>query len=338
MIGAFLRSRKNLLGLVLAIGGVAVTAAGVLPLVAGVPVIVCLYLAGVIVGPAVAAPEAKFEVTGNDAQIKTALETLLREVQGRVPEDVLLRVQSIRNSILATLGDPNTAPGAVTPERSTADPNIYLIQQTALNYLPTALEAYISLPKRYTSRDLPGRKNAHQMLLAQLDLMDEKLAEVTDAILARDAQRLEVYGRFIQEKFGSSRLDLDKFDMAQAARAAAGADAGVKAPVIAIPGFESTGTEAEAADTAADSSAGAAAPAAAPGPGGESVPAQPPMADAQSAPRTPDTADDVRTREREAVRQAAIRAQATAERLREAARVAQQERDRVAQEERERAR
>ncbi len=291
MIGAFLRSRKNLLGLVLAVGGVAVTAAGVLPLVAGVPVIVCLYLAGLLVGPAVQAPEAKFEVTGNDAAIKDALETLLRQVQGRVPEDVLLRVQSIRNSILATLGDPNTAPGAVTPARSTADPNVYLIQQTALQYLPDALAAYIALPKRYTSRDLPGRKNAHQMLLAQLDLMDEKLAEVTDAILARDAQRLEVYGRFIQEKFGSSGLDLDKFQMTQAASDASVAETPVSAPTVEI------GTTTTTATT--------------------TTPAPP----AAASPLEPaDIALAARVREREAVARAAERARATAQRLLEAQR------------------
>ena len=261
MVAAFLRSRKNLFGLILGFGGLVVAAAGVIPLAAGIPLVACLYLVGVFVGPADPAPELKFEVTGNDAEIKLALERLLRQVQGRVPDDVLLRVQSIRDSILATLGDPNRAPGAAAPARSTADPNVYLIQQTALTYLPTALNTYISLPKRYTLRDLPGRKNAHQMLLSQLVLMDEKLSEVTDAILARDAQKLEVYGRFISEKFGSSGLDLDKFQMTQAADPGAGATA-TAAPEITLSTdtaavaveapAEATTTPAEAAAAAAE--------------------------------------------------------------------------------------
>jgi hypothetical protein len=208
--GAFLRSRKNLLGCIFALGGLAVVLAGVLPVLAGVPLVVALYLLGVLFGPAEPVPELKFDVTGNDAEIEASLERLLRQVQGRVPDDVLLRVQHIRDSILSTLGDPNMAPGAAqSPSRSSADPDVYLIQQTALQYLPSALNAYMSLPRGYALSDLPRRKKAHQILLASLVLMDEKLAEVTDAILARDSQRLEVYSRFIQEKFGSSRLDLD---------------------------------------------------------------------------------------------------------------------------------
>jgi hypothetical protein len=210
--GAFLRSKKNLLGVILGCGGLMVALTGVIPLIAGLPLVVGLYLVGVLIGPAAPAPELKFDVTGNDEEIKESLEQLLRQVQGRVPDDVLLRVQSIRDSILATLGDPNQAPGAAAPSRSSADPNVYLIQQTALQYLPTALNAYLSLPRRYTLNDLPGRKKAHQVLLDSLVLMDEKLSEVTDAILARDAQKLEVYSRFIREKFGSSRLDLDAFE------------------------------------------------------------------------------------------------------------------------------
>lgn len=230
-LGTFLRSRKNLVGVVLALFGLAAVLAGLLPPIAGAPLVVGLYVIGVLIGPADPAPELKFDVTGNDEAIKTSLEQLLRQVQGRVPDDVLLRVQHIRDSILATLNDPNQAPGAAQgPSRSTADPNVYLIQQTALTYLPTALNAYISLPKRYSLRDLPAREKAHQTLLSSLVLMDDKLAEVTDAILARDAQKLEVYSRFIQEKFGSSRLDLDAAP-AEAAPADASTNAAAPAAV-----------------------------------------------------------------------------------------------------------
>ena len=333
MLGPFLRSRKNLLGLILGLAGVAVVAAGLVPVVAGVPLVACLYLAGVLIGPRDPGPDIKLDVTGNDAEIKAALETLLRQVQGRVPDDVLLRVQSIRDSILATLGDPNRAPGAATPGRSTADPNVYLIQQTALQYLPTALSAYIALPSRYTMRDLPGRKNAHQMLLSQLTLMDEKLSEVTDAILARDAGRLETYGRFIQEKFGSSALDLDKFDAASMAgeAAAAGTPATVAAPAVdLVQAAQASAAQVSAAQASAAPATQGAAQAAtqAAATAAEAAPAAMPQPEATR--REPaDIAQDSAAREREAVQRAAERAQATAERLREAARVAQEERERA---------
>jgi len=293
VLGPFLRSRKNLLGLILGLAGVAVVAAGLVPVVAGVPLVACLYLAGVLIGPRDPGPDIKLDVTGNDAEIKAALETLLRQVQGRVPDDVLLRVQSIRDSILATLS------------------------------------AYIALPSRYTMRDLPGRKNAHQMLLSQLTLMDEKLSEVTDAILARDAGRLETYGRFIQEKFGSSALDLDKFDAASMAgeAAAAGTPATVAAPAVdLVQAAQASAAQVSAAQASAAPATQAATQAAATA--AEAAPAAMPQPEATR--REPaDIAQDSAAREREAVQRAAERAQATAERLREAARVAQEERERA---------
>jgi hypothetical protein len=60
----------------------------------------------------------------------------------------------------------------------------------------------------YRDRSLAGRKSAHDTLLDQLNLMDQKMHEVADAMVAHDTDRLEAHGRFLAEKFGGSSLDL----------------------------------------------------------------------------------------------------------------------------------
>ena len=47
------------------------------------------------------------------------------------------------------------------------------------------------------------------MLLEQLDLIDAKMREAADAILAHDSERLLANGRFLADRFATSSLRLD---------------------------------------------------------------------------------------------------------------------------------
>jgi hypothetical protein len=138
--------------------------------------------------------------TTEAARVRSSLDTIMVSIHGRVPADIEARVASIRDSILLTITDRDLA-------ESATDPNIYLIRQTALDYLPEALEGYRSLPERYADEPITSDgRTPHQTLLDQLALMDQKIREVADDIVRQDSDRLLVHGRFLQERFGSSAL------------------------------------------------------------------------------------------------------------------------------------
>ena len=126
----------------------------------------------------------------------------MKQIRGRVAEDILERVQRIRDSILVTL--------EAEPDRMAGDPTVHLIRQTALDYLPSALNAYLALPRAYAEgRGVAGGKTPHHVLLEQLDLLDTKMREAADAILAHDSERLLANGRFLADRFATSSLQLD---------------------------------------------------------------------------------------------------------------------------------
>jgi hypothetical protein len=137
------------------------------------------------------------------ARVRQNLDTIMASIHGRVPADIEARVASIRDSILLTITDRDMA-------ATTTDPNLYLIRQTALDYLPEALEGYLSLPERYADEPITSdRRTPHRTLLDQLELMDLKIREVADDIVRQDSDRLLAHGRFLQERFGSSALRID---------------------------------------------------------------------------------------------------------------------------------
>jgi len=137
------------------------------------------------------------------ARVRQSLDAIMASIHGRVPADIEARVASIRDSILLTITDRDMA-------ATSTDPNIYLIRQTALDYLPEALARYRALPERYADEPITSDgRTPHRSLLDQLELMDQKIREVADDIVRQDSDRLLVHGRFLQERFGSSAFQID---------------------------------------------------------------------------------------------------------------------------------
>ena len=198
---AFLYSRRNIVGSLLALGGLALHFVGLIGGIAWLPITVALYFIGVLLVPAERGLEISIGAAQDTAEVRDGLDRLIRALRGKVADDLYAKVVSIQASILATLAIEGT-PG------DGADPNVYLIRQTAMSYLPDALNAYLALPRLYANRNLGGRKSPHDTLLDQLNLMNQKMSEVAEAMVAHDADRLEAHGRFLAEKFGGSTLDL----------------------------------------------------------------------------------------------------------------------------------
>ncbi len=92
-----------------------------------------LYLIGALAHPKNPTYELQLRDQLSAEDIRAELEVLVRKVRGKLPQEVFEKVVSIKNSIIEML------PQIV--DLGSGDYNIYLIQQTALDYLPFALES-----------------------------------------------------------------------------------------------------------------------------------------------------------------------------------------------------
>jgi hypothetical protein len=195
----YLYSTKNIVGSVLALVGLVLFFTGIIgPLW---PVIVVgLYLIGALVAPGTPSIDLRSGFDPND--VRKALDNEVRIVNGRVPADVLAKVQSIQQIILGILPRSGALPAG--------SPELFVVQRTATDYLPTALESYLNLPRAYaTLHPVQDGKTPKQVLLDQLTLLESKMTEVADDVHRNDTDRLLANGRFLEERFGRSPLSLE---------------------------------------------------------------------------------------------------------------------------------
>jgi len=195
----YLYSRKNLVGLGLALIGIVLVLAHVIagfwPLI-----VVGLYAVGAILTPRRPAVEASPQFNPND--VRQVLDRQISSMSGRLSPDVMAKVLSIRQIILGILPrSGNLPPGS---------PELYIVERTATDYLPTTLHLYLSLPGTYaTQHQVQDGKTPKQLLLDQLGILESKMSEVAEDVQRNDADRLLTNGRFLEERFGRSTLSLE---------------------------------------------------------------------------------------------------------------------------------
>jgi hypothetical protein len=82
-------------------------------------------------------------------------------------------------------------------------PELYLVERTARDFLPTAVETYLQLPGGYASA---GGATAYQILVDELDLLEAQMRRVAEIVHRADMDRLLAHRRFLEDRF--RRLDL----------------------------------------------------------------------------------------------------------------------------------
>jgi len=195
----YLYSTKNIVGSLLAVVGLVLFFTGVVGALWPV-IVIGLYLIGALVTPGTATVDLRSGFDPDD--VRHALDHEVHAVSGRVPADVLAKVQNIQQIILGIL--PRS--GALPP----GSPELFVVERTATDYLPTSLESYLNLPRAYaTLHPLQDGKTAKQVLMDQLSLLESKMTEVADDVHRNDTDRLLANGRFLEERFGRSALSLD---------------------------------------------------------------------------------------------------------------------------------
>jgi hypothetical protein len=191
------RSGKRILGFLLVLFGLAFFGGHIAAL--WPVVVVGLYLSWVLRTPPPKTIDPPSSFDPDD--VRQAIDHEINAVSGRVPPDILAKVQSIRQIILGILPRASALPPG--------SPELFVVERTATDYLPTALESYLNLPRAYaTLHPVQDGKTPKQVLMDQLTLLESKMNEIADDVHRHDADRLLANGRFLEERFGRSALSL----------------------------------------------------------------------------------------------------------------------------------
>ena len=135
------------------------------------------------------------------AEILASVRAVESRVDGTVPLAVSARVHRI-SAVVDEMVPRLDRLGAGSQQAHT-------VVATATDYLPEAVDAYLRLPRDFADRRVVSRGKTSLMLLCdQLDLLSVTLTQISDAVSRQDAQALVVHGRFLDEKFAESSLQL----------------------------------------------------------------------------------------------------------------------------------
>jgi len=119
----------------------------------------------------------------------------------RLPADLHVKVAAIRHQILELLPDIERFP--------LGSRDLFVLERTATEYLPTSIDAYLALPQSYaTTTLLSGGRTALQVLGDQLELLGRKIDEISEALRQADSERLLAHGRFLEASVGRLSEDL----------------------------------------------------------------------------------------------------------------------------------
>lgn len=194
-------SPKNITGCALAFTAPALAAAGVLAPSVALALVLPLYAVGALVAPA---RRRHMELgAGVDAR---EVERSLRDVQRRalppVPREILFKIKRIITTITELL--PRTGVlGAGSQDR-------YVLVKCATDYLPTAFQVYLDLPRDYANHCVVADgKTPLALLSEQLDLIQTQVDRIADRVNGVHSDKLIANGRFLSEKFGPRVFDLD---------------------------------------------------------------------------------------------------------------------------------
>jgi hypothetical protein len=111
-----------------------------------------------------------------------------------LPIDVQVKAEQIRHKVDVLLGYADRFPPFSR--------DLYIVRQTAADYLPRTLSAYLAIPgTNDPPLDATGR-TALDELRAQLAILDASVDEITQNLQRRDLDGMLANRRFLEERFG----------------------------------------------------------------------------------------------------------------------------------------
>jgi hypothetical protein len=193
----WLGSAKNIAGCTGALGGVALTAAGLIQAPYWPLAIAGLYGVGALAAPPRRNPPAGGRLDVGD--LRSTAEAQLAMVIGRAPVEVVSAAERVVEALRELFERPNLLPAGA--------PETFVVERTVADYLPAALEAYLDLPPTFAATHrLPDGRTPRQVVVDQLTLLERGVREVTEAAARGDTSRLLAHGRFLADRFGPHEL------------------------------------------------------------------------------------------------------------------------------------
>jgi len=192
----YLYGTPHMVGSLAALAGLALYFSGVIGsywylIVAG------LYGAGALGWPSNREYHLRLDGEASTEEIRETLARVVKSVKGEIPEPIADKVQRIVASIEAVL--PRLT------HLGKAHHSAYTIRETALAYLPETLENYLRLPKAYRRfHKLEDGRTPQALLIEQLDILEQQMAQVADEVNRDDLDGLKAHGRFLKSRFASS--------------------------------------------------------------------------------------------------------------------------------------
>ena len=110
-----------------------------------------------------------------------------------LPIDVRVTIEQIRHKADVLLGYADRFPPF--------SQDLHIVRQTASEYLPRTVRAYLALPGDDDPVVGATGRTALQELREQLRLMDAKLDEITQALQRHDLDRMAANRRFLEDRF-----------------------------------------------------------------------------------------------------------------------------------------
>ena len=115
------------------------------------------------------------------------------EPKRELPIDLRVKVEQIRHKADVLLGYAERFPPF--------SHDMHIVRQTAADYLPRTVEAYLALPGTDDPVVTADGKTALEELRQQLALLDSKLDEIAQDLQREDVGRLLANRRFLEERF-----------------------------------------------------------------------------------------------------------------------------------------
>jgi hypothetical protein len=197
----YVRSGKNITGCILAVGGPVLIFTGVVAVPVGIALTPVLYAIGALAAP----PRRRVDVVAglDKNDVRKSLDEIQQKIMARDPGRIGTKVNAIARTIKEILPRADTL-GAGSPGH-------YVLYMCATDYLPTAIQAYLDLPRHYADTHVVADgKTSLDLLADQLDLLEKEINEIAANVNRADTDRLVANGRFLEEKFGSHPLDPER--------------------------------------------------------------------------------------------------------------------------------
>jgi hypothetical protein len=189
----------NMVGIVLALVGLGLYLGGAIHGWLVPPIAAGLYLIGAIATPRPRGIGGQAATAGGlDAgQMTNALAKMTAGARSRLPDELAAKVAAIQATIVDLL--PRMSASSIDPR------DLFAVERTVSTYLPQTLDNYLTLPRAYAnSHAVDGAKTPRELLGEQLDLIEQKMQEISDAVAKDDVGKLLAQGRFLEERFGKS--------------------------------------------------------------------------------------------------------------------------------------